>query len=405
MVGDNAPTKPVVQMEIENPRKIIKEYKSAVEAGRATGVCSRNISACCLRQGQITAGGYYWCFREDFDKFEPQEKRQGKTNLRKVYCFETDSIFDSIVEAATKLHIGKDGIYACCKNKQSSTGNCNFCYYEEMDYFKKEAAHPMGRSLKNSKKKTDKANPIYQIEKHSLKPLHLFSNIAQASIVTGISRQQIGMCVREKCKTAGNYYWCKKDQWYEGWSPTPQRHPNSKAVFCIETNQKFETLSYAVKSTGINASSISECCNKKLNTAGGLHWCFYAEFILGNYCIPPKKTTKKVVCVETKEVFDSIKSAANKYNIFQSGISECVKNQAHTCGGFHWCLLANFEEKRAVPKQRTSVMKKVRNIDTNMIFNSIREAALNSGICEQNIGRVCKGKAKTAGGFHWEYEQ
>lgn len=38
-----------------------------------------------------------------------------------------------------------------------------------------------------------------------------------------------------------------------------------------------------------------------------------------------------------------------------------------------------------------------------LIYNSLVEAQNATGVCESNIGRVCRGERKTAGGFKWEY--
>lgn len=45
----------------------------------------------------------------------------------------------------------------------------------------------------------------------------------------------------------------------------------------------------------------------------------------------------------------------------------------------------------------------VKNIETNETFNSIKEAAEKHNIPDTHISRVCKGKRKTAGGYHWQY--
>lgn len=52
--------------------------------------------------------------------------------------------------------------------------------------------------------------------------------------------------------------------------------------------------------------------------------------------------------------------------------------------------------------------KNVAMIDKNSgnvlkIFNTIREAERNTGIDNGSIGKCCKGKMKTAGGYRWEY--
>ena len=47
--------------------------------------------------------------------------------------------------------------------------------------------------------------------------------------------------------------------------------------------------------------------------------------------------------------------------------------------------------------------KRVRCLETNIVYNSINEAEKECGIWANNIGRCCKGKVKSAGGFHWEF--
>lgn len=46
---------------------------------------------------------------------------------------------------------------------------------------------------------------------------------------------------------------------------------------------------------------------------------------------------------------------------------------------------------------------KVQNIETGEVFNSVKEAAEKYKIAPTHISRVCRGKRKTSGGFHWQY--
>lgn len=56
-------------------------------------------------------------------------------------------------------------------------------------------------------------------------------------------------------------------------------------------------------------------------------------------------------------------------------------------------------------KQRDakSNSKRVRCIETEIIYNSIKEAAIAVGITSAGISLCCNGKRKTAGGYHWEF--
>lgn len=50
------------------------------------------------------------------------------------------------------------------------------------------------------------------------------------------------------------------------------RKDQSKKVLCVETGEIFESISDAHRKTGITLSSISSVCNGKLKTAGKFHW-------------------------------------------------------------------------------------------------------------------------------------
>lgn len=53
------------------------------------------------------------------------------------------------------------------------------------------------------------------------------------------------------------------------------REDLSKKVLCIETGEIFDSAHDAYRKTGISRGSISMACNGKLKTAGGYHWKFY----------------------------------------------------------------------------------------------------------------------------------
>lgn len=57
-------------------------------------------------------------------------------------------------------------------------------------------------------------------------------------------------------------------------------------------------------------------------------------------------------------------------------------------------------------KARMSLAQKsrpVRCVETNTVYRATKEAERQTGIDQANIIKVCRGKQKTAGGYHWEY--
>lgn len=67
--------------------------------------------------------------------------------------------------------------------------------------------------------------------------------------------------------------------------------------------------------------------------------------------------------------------------------------------------LAHLTDEQIMNLRKSHYTVNVRNIETGMIFSSIKEAATYYGLKETHITRVCKGKRKTTGGYHWCYEE
>ena len=59
--------------------------------------------------------------------------------------------------------------------------------------------------------------------------------------------------------------------------------------------------------------------------------------------------------------------------------------------------------QKATDSSLDIISKPVLCIETGQIFESTREAENKTGIKHQNIGGVCCGKRKSAGGYHWTY--
>ncbi len=73
---------------------------------------------------------------------------------------------------------------------------------------------------------------------------------------------------------------------------------------------------------------------------------------------------------------------------WQNSINNRVRKK-HLCPN---CMRRNWPRRR-----------KVKNIDTGELFNSISDAAKSVGISSTAISNCCKGVGKTAKGFHWKY--
>lgn len=74
---------------------------------------------------------------------------------------------------------------------------------------------------------------------------------------------------------------------------------------------------------------------KTNNKVENLEWC--TNQYNSTYGNTKKKISKKVVCIETGEVFDSIRAAERIKSIYH--INNCCNGKQNTAGGFHWRYL------------------------------------------------------------------
>lgn len=113
---------------------------------------------------------------------------------------------------------------------------------------------------------------------------------------------------------------------------------NSEKVICIETGQVFDSMIEAGEIMGVFPTSISAVCRGKNKTSGGFHWAYYpcSEEEMEKKLNEGIGNNKKVVCVETGQVFDSLTKASECVGVSKSSISECCTGKQKTCGGFHW---------------------------------------------------------------------
>ena len=99
------------------------------------------------------------------------------------------------------------------------------------------------------------------------------------------------------------------------------------------------------------------------------------------------------------EQFDSIK---NGYNILKSTMPHTTSDETKV--KLHQSMLGKKHTEESKQKMREHTKKdKVLCVELNIEYNSIREAASQTGIDPSSISRVCRGKQITAGGFHWKY--
>lgn len=179
-------------------------------------------------------------------------------------------------------------------------------------------------------------------------------------------------------------------------NPTNRTSGKNRKIICLNDgkiyNNAFEVMGeYNLK----NIYDIYNCCNGSLNNYGGYSFEYFENQNL-NKLIDKKYNyhTKHIICVETGEVFESIREL-EKLGI--KTIFDCVSGRQKTAHNLHW----KYTEKEAGPTDKTQKMleSKIICVETKKEYNNIAEAQKSTGIF--GIEAVINGRRETAGSFHW----
>ena len=117
--------------------------------------------------------------------------------------------------------------------------------------------------------------------------------------------------------------------------------PPLREVYCFETNQVYQNVFETAQEFNITDMSVRLCCNRKYRQCKGLHFLWNDEYIklskqeIDKYwCwVNNDNHKKKVICINTQEVFDSISVASQKYHARH--ISSCLNGTRKTSGTYN----------------------------------------------------------------------
>lgn len=117
-------SKPVCMIDKEG--KLIENFKSIKDAGIALNIHGQQISKCCKRRG-ISAGGYYWCFKQDFDNFIPLINKNKTKAGRSVATYDIEGnivgTYTGVRQASNILNISINTIQSAIRrNTPTKTG-------------------------------------------------------------------------------------------------------------------------------------------------------------------------------------------------------------------------------------------------------------------------------------------
>ena len=243
-----------------------------------------------------------------------------------------------------------------------------------------------------------------------------FASITEAAQAVDVSPQGIGQCVIGNQSQAAGYYWALKSDYPE--LPHIKISKYNRAIWCYELQRAFDSIKEAAIFCDTAHSVIAKALTSKTNYACGYHWCFYSQ--KDTYAPPNynreynggKAKQRKVICVEQKEIFDSLSDASKKYGISVQNLSQnCCKGH-RTAKGLHFAYVDEynndwkpFEEYNTDKRKKvSSLKKKVYCHQTDTVYESATEAGLMLNIPNRSISRCCLGELKQTHGYTFTYE-
>lgn len=124
---------------------------------------------------------------------------------------------------------------------------------------------------------------------------------------------------------------------------------------------------------------------------------------------------KKILCLETETVYESISEAVKILGLKSNHIAEAASGKIKTAHGYHWI----YADLKANNKTCADIIQEIENerkkggkdevavvcLETGQIYISCTEAAKIYGVDESNIRAAVTGKTKTSCNLHWRYQK
>lgn len=163
-----------------------------------------------------------------------------------------------------------------------------------------------------------------------------------------------------------------------------------------ETKRKLSMAARGHKHTEEWKKKNSELMRKRMTDPN------YRKLALESLKASAKARRKKIVCDTDNKAFESVQECSKYYGIDRSSLRQVCNRERATAKGKRFSWYGDnspyFEDKRTFYQP-----KKVRCIEKNKTYNSIREASQELNLVEQHISACLHGRQKSTGGLHFEF--
>lgn len=356
-----------------------------------------------------------------------------------IICLNTNEVFKSIDEAEKAYNI--NGISAVCKRKHKYVTDADgnqlmWMYYK--DY------------LKKSQEEIESyiANIKYSLKLYSVVCLNNLQEYDSAAIAATYCNLKTGSSINQCCCGKNAYagkgdngellVWRYKKDFDKMSNEDIELALNNariqcrKAVICLNNSIIFDDTFEASSWCKCGREIIKNCCRNTAHFAGNhpetnerLTWSYLDDyynmtkeeinhklFLTKFYKTNPEKQ-KEIICLNTLEVFDSMKDCAIWCNLKNPSMigynlrqNKSIGRHPETKQKLYWMYYEDY--LKSTPEYIDSIIPVEESgiicVETQKIFGLIKDAKDFCGLRTQDgIVACCKGEAITSGGYHWKY--
>lgn len=153
-------------------------------------------------------------------------------------------------------------------------------------------------------------------------------------------------------------------------------NPKSKKVVCLNTKMIFDSIHSAEKE--LNITGIDNCCLKTRNSAGIINgirlvWMYYDEYINST-----KEDIETVIKTAQEFIYGEKNGFYNKKHTYKT--RKKMSDNHYDCSG-----------------SKNPASRKVICLNTKEVFDTIKDASLKYNAPPTTLGLCCKGKRKSSG--------
>ena len=346
----NIVLKPVKQYTLDGI--FIKEYECIQDASEETGINKGNISLCC-NNDRKTTGGYIWRFLDD-DLTEEHLawcNHNGHSDHWTPVCqYSKNGYFiqkyENLTLAGLAVNLDPAMIMACCKGIIKFAANFIWRYANE------ELTQQHIDWCNDGK--GEKISVLQYSKTHDF--IERFEGIKLAGRLTGINPTSIVRCCKGLQKTAGDFIWKYEFQDLTQNTKSKMYNPVDQYSMSGEFIKTYIHPTEAMLQTGVNFTTIINCCKGEQRKSGGFIWRYHEDKLTEEYVkwcneIHVQETKKSVIQYSLNGDFikewESLTSIKNELVFDISAISRCCKGKQNFAYGFLWRFASDIQDPTA----------------------------------------------------------